>query len=236
MRNIIKAFTECYYCIDNDNEEEEEEEEEMIKIKKYIMLNNRNKKIFCSYTYENTTTMWLEDMLYPFLGLNKNNYDILIQDCCKNNIKKYKYIDEIFKNVKYDKKNNIPPNYRNVFLILTYEIKENYHKTYQKIIDSIKKKYELEQTYKIKIHMPGLLTFQLDITKSFVSEEIKFLIYEKEDIKPDCQQLSKINDTEYTLRITSGYNKEMFSPLVCFNFNYDKIKNTKIDIDLDFVL
>jgi hypothetical protein len=235
MYTIMKEFKN-YLCWNKSTEPNLKFDEiQESKIKKYIMLNNnKNKRIFCSYTKNKTSTLGLEDMLYDFLKLDRNNYEIIItHNCDGNNINKYKYINEIFESVKHNKKNKIPFIHRDVFLSLTYEIKENYYKTHKKIIDSIEKKYANEIKHEINIHVLGLSAFQLNITPSFTLEEIKVVIYLEHNIEPDCQQLSQINKTNYKLKTTSEFVPEMLSSSACFNFNHDKIKSVKIDINLD---
>jgi hypothetical protein len=241
INNKIKTIPEIYSMISS-----------LPNNKKYVLLKNDiGDYIICSYTNKNTTTKILIDAIYDFLKTDKKKYFIYFCDFMKRDISQYQYIDDIFKNLQknkmYKKKCIIPQQYQDRILKLTYKIKENYNETYKNIIKSINKKYKEHETFQFNIQTSMKENISLKVTSNFTIDEIKFLIYKKENIAPHLQKIinegesyltsngvTDFNKTQkYVLYFNHSISKIMFSPIVCGIINYDNIMKRKVDIDLD---
>jgi hypothetical protein len=219
---------------------------------KYIILRNKynTRNIFCSCTNDNISIQKFMEKIYSFMALDKNRFDIFIYGNDKEEINNYRSIQEIFKKIKNDKeyykKSKVFPKYRNYILILTYEIVERRDYLFNMFNNSIEKKYQTEKKEKINIYLFGKQPIILDVTMNFTISEIKFLIYELENIPIEDQIIVPLNEKNvrkeifdldknknYTLYIKQNFNKQFFSPQICLNINFNNINDYHIDIDLN---
>jgi large subunit ribosomal protein L40e len=201
--------------------------------------------VLCAYTKDDMTVDCLYNELANYLKMNKSN--ILIFDHCNNNIlSTYKYLHEILNNIKDNKEYSklfINCEKENIVIKLSYKI----NRDYANLEESIQKKY-CDDTYQVYIMDWRQNIYCFKVTNNFTVEELKYLVNNKivgsgiesfrlifggkqlEENKIISDYLIMSGSTIHlVLRLRGG----MFVPETSGNNDYEKIKNMKIDIQLD---